>query len=88
MALFAAGLWWKPAFAQEAGAKVEAAAEKVESFKPFSLFSDPKYDTMERVCLIVVLVIAFAGLAYAIMLVGQVKRAERGTEKMQQIAAA
>ncbi|MGE5296479.1 MAG: sodium-translocating pyrophosphatase [Solirubrobacterales bacterium] len=88
MALFAAGLWWKPAFAQEAGAKVEAAAEKIESFQPFSLFSDPKYNTMERVCLIAVLAIAMAGLAYAIMLVGQVKRAERGTERMQQIAAA
>jgi K(+)-stimulated pyrophosphate-energized sodium pump len=43
---------------------------------------------MERSCLIVVLVIALAGLAYALMLVTQVRKADRGTEKMQEIAAA
>jgi K(+)-stimulated pyrophosphate-energized sodium pump len=35
-----------------------------------------------------VLVIAIAGLGYALMLVGQVKRADQGTAKMQEIAAA
>ncbi len=93
MLLFAAGLFWRPAWAQQtpavpAPAAVAAAPVVEHEFKPFSVFTDAKYNTMERTCLIVVLVIAVAGLGYALMLVGQVKRADQGTAKMKEIAAA
>jgi len=58
------------------------------SFKAFALFSDPRYTTMERVALIAVLSIAIAGLLYALMLVRQVRKADTGTSKMQEIASA
>lgn len=58
------------------------------SFKYFSLFTDPKYTQMEIVSLLVVLAIAFAGLAYALVLVKQVKNADQGTKRMQDIAGA
>jgi len=85
-----AGLYlWQPAWGQLPGTESRAVSAQAESsFKPFSLFTDPKYSSMERGCLISVLVIAIAGLGYALMLVGQVKRADQGTAKMQEIAAA
>ncbi|MGA2222447.1 MAG: sodium-translocating pyrophosphatase [Verrucomicrobiia bacterium] len=46
------------------------------------------YASYERVALWCVLGVAFAGLGYALMLVGQVKNADTGTEKMQKVAAA
>ena len=45
------------------------------------------YASYERVALWCVLGVAFAGLGYALMLVGQVKNADTGTEKMQKVAA-
>jgi K(+)-stimulated pyrophosphate-energized sodium pump len=47
-----------------------------------------KFPIGERVALLGVLLVAIAGLAYAGMLVGQVKRADQGTAKMQEIAQA
>ena len=47
-----------------------------------------KYTKMEQVGLWVVLIIAVLGLLYAGMLVGQVKKADQGTPRMQEIAAA
>jgi K(+)-stimulated pyrophosphate-energized sodium pump len=79
MLLFAAGYVWLPG-------QVGEAAEK--SFKPFSLFSDPKYTPLEIGALLTVLGIAIAGLLYALLLVKQVKKAPNGTNKMQEIAAA
>ncbi len=58
------------------------------SFKFFAIFTDPTYSRVEVVSLISVLVIAIAGLLYALMLVGQVKRSDQGTARMQEIAAA
>src|SRR5258706_659865 len=95
---------WRPSFGQNnttAGDRMKmtagsmdkmgpsaAALERSEEFHPFGLFSDPRYSSMERISLIVVLVIAVLGLLYAVMLVGQVKRADQGTARMQEIAAA
>ncbi len=42
----------------------------------------------ERIALLMVLGVAIAGLVYAGMLVKQVKEADKGTPKMQEIAAA
>jgi K(+)-stimulated pyrophosphate-energized sodium pump len=90
MLLFAAGLFWQPAWAARAPETIGAAPPAAEygEFHPFAVFTDPKYSLMERSCLITVLVIAIAGLGYALMLVGQVRRADQGTAKMQEIAAA
>ena len=88
MLAFAGVFIWQPAWGQLPGAEPKAGAVAAESFKPFAVFSDPKYSSMERVCLLSVLVIAVAGLGYALMLAGQVRRAEQGTAKMQEIAAA
>ena len=46
------------------------------------------YSTVEKVALCANIVIALAGLAYAWMLVGQVKNAPQGTPRMQDIAKA
>jgi K(+)-stimulated pyrophosphate-energized sodium pump len=58
------------------------------TFKPFALFSDARYTSIEVYALVFVLCIAIAGLLYALMLVKQVRNADQGTKKMQDIAAA
>jgi K(+)-stimulated pyrophosphate-energized sodium pump len=72
------------------GSVVEKIGEHVK--KPFQFFdpfrSDGGYGTFEQVSLIIVLVIAVAGLLYALMLVKQVRNADQGTPKMQEIASA
>ena len=96
--MFAFGLSAQPALAQQdevlgqqiqavQGAVAERAAGhgEVHWFEPFK--SD-KFDSMERTGLIVVLIIAVIGLAYALMLMKQVLAADKGTAKMQEIAAA
>ncbi|MBI1870934.1 MAG: sodium-translocating pyrophosphatase [Chlamydiae bacterium] len=50
--------------------------------------TDSKFSSGERISLWAVLVIAFLGLAYALMLVKQVLSASQGTRKMQEIARA
>jgi K(+)-stimulated pyrophosphate-energized sodium pump len=55
-------------------------------FAPFSEGSD--FIMMEKVCLIAVLVVAVAGLLYALMLMRQVVSADQGTPKMKAIAEA
>jgi K(+)-stimulated pyrophosphate-energized sodium pump len=68
---------------------VNPPAEAVgEGFRYFSFLSDPHYDWKERGALWVVLLIAVAGLIYAMMLVGQVIGADQGTEKMRTVARA
>jgi K(+)-stimulated pyrophosphate-energized sodium pump len=70
-------------------AVADAAAPASEhAFEPFALFTDSRYQPFERVALIVVLAIAVAGLLYALMLVRQVIRADKGTPKMQEVAGA
>lgn len=80
--VFAAGFVWLPSI-QEGGA-----AEGLHKFVPFGLFSDPKYTPLEIGALLTVLIIAIAGLLYALMLVKQVTGADSGTKKMQDIADA
>jgi K(+)-stimulated pyrophosphate-energized sodium pump len=74
--------------AQAETAPAPAAAVESESFHYFGPFNDPSYNSTERVALVVVLMVAVAGLAYAGMLVGQVIGADQGTPKMQEVAAA
>jgi K(+)-stimulated pyrophosphate-energized sodium pump len=57
-------------------------------FTPFALFWDAKYTPMEVTSLLVVLAIAIGGLLYALLLVKQVMAADKGTQKMQDVANA
>jgi K(+)-stimulated pyrophosphate-energized sodium pump len=87
-ALFGAAFFARPLFGQTAGAGGPAPHGAEKAFEFFSLFREAKYTGMERGALLVVLLIAIAGLVYALMLVKQVKNADRGTKRMQDIAAA
>jgi len=85
--LFLTAFFVRPLFGQTASEAVsQGGGEHV--FKFFSLFSDPRYTSLELYALIAVLVIAVLGLLYAMMLVKQVKAADQGTKRMQDIAAA
>ncbi|HWC88844.1 MAG TPA: sodium/proton-translocating pyrophosphatase, partial [Pirellulales bacterium] len=68
-----------------AGNVVTAGHEAVKLWEP--LTSD-RYGTWEKIALIANVIVALAGLGYALMLVGQVKNAPQGTPKMQAIAQA
>ena len=89
MVLFAVVYVWHIGYGQDT-TKTATAAVASESihFSPFSLFSDPRYSPMEIASLLFVLGIAVAGLLYALLLVRQVNKAESGTERMKEIAAA
>ena len=76
--------------AQWARAAEAAAGLSEQAFKFFS-FMDPNnnhYSNMERYALWGVLVVAFLGLGYALLLVKQVVAADTGTAKMQKVAQA
>ena len=85
--LFVAAFFAKPLFGQATGEAAHATGEHA-AFKYFSLFSDAKYSQLEIYSLIAVLVVAVLGLLYALMLAKQVKAADQGTKRMQDIAAA
>ncbi len=87
MVLFAALYLWNPSFGQIQPA-AKASTSEGTHFVPFSLFSDPNFLPLEKASLITVLCIAIAGLLYALLLVKQVYKADQGTKKMQEIAAA
>jgi len=81
-----------PAVPEGAGGAVAGAVNSVATEGPvfhyFSFLTDPKFNAGERVALFGSLVVALMALAYAGMLVKQVVNADRGTKKMQDIAAA
>ncbi len=86
-AFFLAAFFIGPLFGQTPAPEA-ASAGPAHVFRFFAPFSDPSYSHLEIVALLVVLAIAVAGLLYALLLVNQVKRADRGTPRMQAIAAA
>jgi len=55
---------------------------------PDKLTGQPLFSDGERIALFVTLAIAFAGLGYALMLMYQIRGADLGTKKMQEIADA
>jgi K(+)-stimulated pyrophosphate-energized sodium pump len=91
LGVFTVLLFWRPGFAgavETGPAPVEAApAHSVFRYFAF-LDADSGFTQTERVLLFICLGAAVAALAYALMLVGQVKHASQGTKKMQEIAAA
>ena len=86
LVFFAAMYLWQPSVSQEAVTSTVQAAE--HHFTPFALFSDARYSQGEIIALLSVLSIAIVGLLYALMLVGQVRKADQGTKRMQEIAEA
>jgi K(+)-stimulated pyrophosphate-energized sodium pump len=87
MVLFAAAYIIQPGYGQTAGGGSQHVSG-TSSFHFFSLFSDPKYNRMEEIGLLAVMGVAVIGLLYAFLLMRQVKRADKGTKRMQEIAAA
>jgi len=57
-------------------------------FVPFGFLTDARFTQAERVALFFVLGVSLVGLLYAFMLVKQVKRADKGTPQMQDVALA
>ncbi|HEV3006207.1 MAG TPA: sodium/proton-translocating pyrophosphatase, partial [Pirellulales bacterium] len=62
-----------------------ATAKSITLWEPLT---SGKYDNYEKFALMANVGVAIAGLVYALMLVGQVKNADQGTPRMQEIAAA
>ncbi len=77
------------AYAVASSQGTSAATHGVErAFHVFSFLSDPLFTPLERFALFTVLAVALAGLAYAALLARQIRSADNGTEKMQQVAMA
>src|SRR5262245_61939213 len=57
-------------------------------WRPFSFMTDPSYSVGEQIALLLNVVVALAGLAYALSLIKQVYGAETGTPRMQEITKA
>ncbi len=90
-AFFASAALALPAFVQAADAPVaetSAGAASAHHFQWFAPMTSEDYNYFERGALILVLLTAIAGLGYALMLVKQVREADQGTPRMQEIAAA
>jgi K(+)-stimulated pyrophosphate-energized sodium pump len=77
-------------FAADAGPEPVAGASAAHEagFQYFEFLTSDKYSAGERYGLFVTLLVAFAGLGYALMLMKQVNAADQGTQKMKDIAAA
>src|SRR5438128_511057 len=58
------------------------------AWEPFSFWTSDQYSGFEKVALLANVVIALAGLGYALLLVGEVYGAGTGTSRMQEIARA
>jgi K(+)-stimulated pyrophosphate-energized sodium pump len=69
-----------------AGSALAAENEKV--FRPFEFMHSPAYSQAERIALFASLFIAVCGLLYALMLMKQVRSADKGTAQMQAVADA
>ncbi len=68
-----------------------ATAGKTENAREVKLFqplTSEEYAPGEKIALVANVVVALAGLGYALMLVGYVRRADQGTSRMQEIARA
>ncbi len=65
-----------------------AAPATVKEFEWFAFATDKSYDIVEKIALWVVLLVAIAGLVYAMTLVNQVIGADQGTQRMREVGAA
>src|SRR6266481_5268531 len=68
---------------EKATALLDTAAGHVpKEFHFFAFMTSNDYSPGEKYALWAVLCVAFAGLGYALLLVGQVRNADQGTQKM------
>jgi K(+)-stimulated pyrophosphate-energized sodium pump len=98
LAAFACMPWIQTAFAAPAAARLpdraavpaNASTDLIDfsTFHPFGFLSDPNFSNVEKISLFVVLGISILGLLYAMFLVQQINRADKGTPKMQEVALA
>jgi K(+)-stimulated pyrophosphate-energized sodium pump len=84
------GLFLIPAFANSFSQDPVSVSNATEqpAFHYFEFLTSPKYSPIERMALFGSLGVAICGLLYAAFLVKQVKSADKGTAKMQEIAGA
>ncbi len=74
--------------AMQPSEEVPGAGENIAPFKLWEPLTSDRYALYEKVLLCTNVLVALAGLGYALMLVGQVKNADQGTPRMQEIARA
>ncbi|HEX3998452.1 MAG TPA: sodium-translocating pyrophosphatase [Pirellulales bacterium] len=86
--IFAVGLLAAAGFKAMTPAGSGAAKGGHEVIQLFAPLVSPDFSIGEKIALIANVVIALAGLGYALLLVGQVKSAPKGTPRMQEIAHA
>ncbi|HVX10656.1 MAG TPA: sodium-translocating pyrophosphatase [Pirellulales bacterium] len=84
----AAGAGWLQVGGYQAIAALGATEPDHKAVELWEPITSDRYETYEKVALAANVVVALAGLAYALMLVGQVKNAPQGTSRMQEIAQA
>ncbi|HKI16328.1 MAG TPA: sodium/proton-translocating pyrophosphatase [Isosphaeraceae bacterium] len=65
-----------------------ATSAPVQQFEWFAFAKDPSYTIVEKIALWVVLLVAIAGLLYAVTLVNQVIGADEGTQRMRDVGTA
>jgi K(+)-stimulated pyrophosphate-energized sodium pump len=70
------------------GAQSAGGTAHASDWTAFAFLSDPTYSTAERIALLLNVVVALAGLGYALYLVKEVYGAGIGTTRMQEIAQA
>jgi K(+)-stimulated pyrophosphate-energized sodium pump len=88
---FAAAMFWRPLASRLDAAQAEGASGSgpvSEAFRFFSPFTDPRFSGIELAALLVVFGVAVLGLLYALALARRTCRADMGTPRMQDIAAA
>ncbi len=85
---FLAAAGWMFAADPAVPAAAGASAEAAKAWVPWEPFVSPDYSKVERIALGMNVVVALAGLFYALMLVKEVVGADKGTAKMQEIAQA
>ncbi len=92
LAMIAIGLLGAAGWVAEGGgatpAEVTGGPPPRATFELFQPLLSSDYATGEKIALVVNVVVALAGLGYALLLVGQVQKADKGTPRMQEIALA
>ncbi|MGH7139426.1 MAG: sodium/proton-translocating pyrophosphatase, partial [Pirellulales bacterium] len=83
-----AGAGWLQVGGHQTMATLGATAPTHEAIKLWEPLTSDRYAPYEKIALGANVVVAIAGLIYALMLVGQVKNAPQGTARMQEIAHA
>src|SRR5688572_4196879 len=88
LGILAVGFFAAAAWLQLHAAPVEGAADTIRHIVLWEPLTSDRYSSWEKFALLSCLAISLIGLLYALMLVRQVRKADKGTPKMQEIALA